>query len=376
MNVYGCTSVSEFLGDNIVYRNLEPVNRALPGLGQLAPRLGLPANRVPRKTSRAYAQVIVEILQQAQQQQHPDIPIKTLVYIGDTRMNDGGAFLNIAQAAGWSGAAFIAADKSEPAAIKLEVHPQAHLYQANRWALLEEFAEEILSTHFPVNEHTAVVFDLDKTILGARGRNDAVIDRARVAAAAQTVQDVMGEQFDREVFQAVYQHYNQTEFHPFTTDNQDYLVYLCLILSAGLFDRQGVDAQIQSGELPAFMDFVAQVDAQCAKLPSALQQVHREVVAQMQAGQPTAFVRFRRKEYETTTALLGHLPDETPAETLLAEEIVLTEEVRRAALAWKQAGALLFGLSDKPDEASLPTPEQAAQGRLPLHQTITHTLGA
>jgi hypothetical protein len=34
----------------------------------------------------------------------------------------------------------------------------------------------------------------------------------------------------------------------------------------------------------------------------------------------------------------------------------------------RQRGALLFGLSDKPDEASLPRPELAQKGYLPLHR--------
>ena len=41
----------------------------------------------------------------------------------------------------------------------------------------------------------------------------------------------------------------------------------------------------------------------------------------------------------------------------------------------RRAGALLFGLSDKPDEASLPTPELEQQGHLPLHRNVTHIVG-
>ena len=50
MNIYGRTSVSEFLGDNVVYRNLEPVDDRLPILDDLRADLGLPADRVPRKS--------------------------------------------------------------------------------------------------------------------------------------------------------------------------------------------------------------------------------------------------------------------------------------------------------------------------------------
>jgi hypothetical protein len=57
------------------------------------------------------------------------------------------------------------------------------------------------------------------------------------------------------------------------------------------------------------------------------------------------------------------------------EEIVITQEVRELALEWRSRGALLFGLSDKPDEASLPTPELEQQGYLPLHRSVTHLVG-
>jgi hypothetical protein len=60
---------------------------------------------------------------------------------------------------------------------------------------------------------------------------------------------------------------------------------------------------------------------------------------------------------------------------LLNQEILITEEVRQAALAWQRQGALLFGLSDKPDEAALPAAEQAALGYLPLHLAWTHAAG-
>jgi hypothetical protein len=61
---------------------------------------------------------------------------------------------------------------------------------------------------FP-NEDTALVIDLDKTALGARGRNSQVIDRARVQAVQDTIADLLGEGFDLETFQHVYDILNQ-----------------------------------------------------------------------------------------------------------------------------------------------------------------------
>ena len=60
---------------------------------------------------------------------------------------------------------------------------------------------------------------------------------------------------------------------------------------------------------------------------------------------------------------------------MLEEEIVITQEIRDMAFVWRDRGALLFGLSDKPDEASLPTPAQVERGFQPLHRATTHSVG-
>jgi hypothetical protein len=60
---------------------------------------------------------------------------------------------------------------------------------------------------------------------------------------------------------------------------------------------------------------------------------------------------------------------------MLEEELLITQEVRAVALDWREQGALLFGLSDKPDEASLPDDALAARGYRPIHQMETHAVG-
>jgi hypothetical protein len=42
---------------------------------------------------------------------------------------------------------------------------------------------------------------------------------------------------------------------------------------------------------------------------------------------------------------------------------------------WREQGALLFGLSDKPDEASLPSATLAAHGYPPIHRAVTRAVG-
>ena len=376
MKIYGRTTVHEFLGDSIVYRNLVPIDPRLPPLADIRPLLGLPPGLVPRKTAPDYARVIVYILKQARALDAPGAALQRLIYVGDTPMNDGTAFANVCHAGEWSGLAFIGADRPEPAKVEVNEGQAGTVYLANRWAALEDFRQFCRQRGFPVDEQTAVIVDLDKTALGARGRNDHVIDRARVEAVRRTVGSLLGEDFDPAGFQTAYDRLNQLEFHPFTADNQDYLAYICLILGTGLYRLDPLLADVRAGRLSGFRPFIEQVDARAAELPPSLRAIHHSVYERVQQGDPTPFKAFRYNEYETTVGSMGSLEDATPLERLLVEEIVITQEVREAALAWLAQGALLFGLSDKPDEASLPTPERAALGWQPIHRVETHAVGA
>ncbi|MFQ5577715.1 MAG: hypothetical protein ACE5G8_12100, partial [Anaerolineae bacterium] len=217
--------------------------------------------------------------------------------------------------------------------------------------------------------------DLDKTALGARGRNAHTIDRARLLAVRRTVAGLLGSAFDRAAFEAAYEQLNRVEFHPFTRDNQDYLAYICLILGSGLFEAEQVIAGVRAGQLTTVEAFMARVDRRVDALEPALAEIHRDIYALVLAGDPTPFKPFRRNEYLSTVERMGHLPDDAPVETLLAEEILITQEVRALALDWRRRGALLFGLSDKPDEASIPTPELAARGYQPIHRAESHAVG-
>jgi hypothetical protein len=220
-----------------------------------------------------------------------------------------------------------------------------------------------------------VVVDLDKTALGARGRNAHVIDDARVVAVHTTVAGLLGSAFNQEAFQTAYDQLKQPEFHPFTADNQDYLAYICLVLGSGLIDTDALIADVRRKKVISFRQFIDIVESRLDELPGGLAEIHAEIYAYVQAGDPTPFKAFRRNEYLETVGRMGYLPDDTPVETLLRDEIVLTQEVRQMAQGWRQRGALLFGLSDKPDEASVPTLKQAQQGFLPIHRTLTHAVG-
>lgn len=376
MRTYGKSSVFEFLEDFILYRNLLPLHPCLSPIEMVYDELGLPAGFIPRKTAPDYARIVVHLLREARRLEAPSVPIARLVYVGDTLLSDGTAFSNLCRAGGWPGLAFIGNETKEPTHVELVEGDAGTLFLANRWSLLSRFDRFCRKRGFRFDEGTAVVIDLDKTALGARGRNDHVIDRVRIEAVRRTIGALLGDEFDRQAFERAYERLNVPEFHPFTGDNQDHLAYLCLILGTGFLDLESLTDELRAGRLVRFEEFIARVDSRSSRLPNRLGEIHQQIHRAVKEGDPTPFKAFRRAEYRETVAKMGTLDDDAPVSDLLAEEILITQEVREAALGWREEGALLFGLSDKPDEASVPTVELIFQGYLPIHSVETHAVGS
>jgi hypothetical protein len=375
MRYYGRTAISEFLDDRVVYRNLVPIDPRLPSLEALRGLTGLAPGITPRKTTTEYARVISRILVAAQQVDSPGIPIKRVIFIGDTLLNDSTAFMNICQAGDWLGLAFIGAEVDAPLKIDIKEMGSIAVMHANRWIALGSFENYCREGGFLIDRSTAVLLDLDKTTIGARGRNDQVINQARVEAATQTIRDVLGVQFDPESFQDTYDTFNQVEFHPFTTDNQDYLVYICLIVGSGLYQKGVLVKIVENGALADFEAFLQAVDRRSAQLPPKIKAMHQDVFNRVQNGDPTPFKAFREAEYLATVDRMGKMGQGSPVGELLSREIVITYEVRELMLAWRERGCLLFGLSDKPDEASIPTPDLESRGYKPIHRIEASMVG-
>lgn len=375
MKSYGLSTVSEFLGDQIVFRNLLPCDPQIPGLPDLREKLGFPADFLPRKLMSEYGKVITEMVRAARWNSDANASLERIIYIGDTRMNDGQAFLNICRASSWEGVIFIGADQAGPVQIEIEQVNSETLYYASRWKALARFEACLAEQAFPIDEQTAVLFDLDKTILGARGRNDHVIDAKRLAAAEDTLKAALGSEYNPDLFRDAYQLFNQAAFHPFTADNQDYLVYICLIVSSGLISQFDLANDIRNKQNPKFTTFLGYVDQRRGQLPEKVRQIHEDVYGRVRSGDPTPFKSFRHNEFKRTVEHMGQLSEGAPIDEILAEEIVITAEIRDLALRWQEQGAILFGLSDKPDEAVLPTAAMREKGYLPIHQTLTHVIG-
>jgi len=372
---YKRARLSDFLGDYVVYRNLQPADGRLQGLEQIWTLLGMEAYRIPRKVEAEYAQAILRILAQAQTLRGAARPLARLLYIGDTRLLDGTAYRNLRDASGWPGWSFIA---SEDVAAAPGVEIEGDLYLANRWAALAEFLEFVQGQGLDLNAETVAIIDLDKTALGARGRNHRAVDSARVDGVRRTVEEALGSQFDSEAFREVYDELNQPPYHQFTGDNQDILAYVCLMIVGGVYDYDRLLAATSSSNPITFHEFLEVCHLVLSSdddRSAALRSVHSEVRANSRRGDPTPFKSFRRREYLTTVARMDFLPDDTPQDRLLSEEITLTREVAEAAHWLTARGVLCFGISDKPDEASLPTRAQQQSAYEALHRTQMKLVG-
>jgi hypothetical protein len=385
MKTIGKSALNEFLGDFVVYRNLAPVDNRLPSLGTLREELGLPPGLVPRKSEPEYARVVAAILKRARELTAPGVDIRRVVFLGDTRLLDANAFSNICKAGGWPGIAFIGSENTSDAKIVVETSEGGQkLFLSNRWAALDgahaaamgvqSFQGFCTENGFEIDAHTALLIDIDKTALGARGRNAATIDNARVQAVFETVADLLGSSFDSYNFRVAYDLLVQPEFHHFTEDNQDYLAYVCLVLGSGLYQLEALVEDVHCGKMKTIKQFFDSVEANKKSLSLPLQSIHTDIFNNFKAGDPTPFKSFRFNEYRITVSRMGFLDDAVSMEKLLKEEIVITGELRAFALAWKEEGALVFGLSDKPDEASLPRPEQVGREYVPLHRKLTHVV--
>lgn len=366
---YPIKTMADFLGDRVAYRNLNPTDPDLPQLADIWQEVGLDMLRVPRKTEPIYAAVSMKYLQTAQARRGLP-PLERILFIGDTPMNDGTVARNLGGYLPMLG--FIGADR-------LAVEPshkiEDRLMLANRWSMLTDFLDWAQREGFAFDECTAVVFDIDKTLVGARGRNDKVIDRARVSAVRLTVEELLGGDFDEDAFLAVYDTLNQLEYHPFTADNQDYLAYISLMVVGGIYPADRLWADLGDGSLTGFHQFVTLCDAHQRQMSRGLLAAHREVTGNMAKKDPTPFKSFRYREYHRTVSLMNCLPAAASESDLLAGEIVITGEVADLAEQLLAQGVLTFGLSDKPDEASLPSAEAAAQGAVPLHHVPMKVVG-
>ncbi len=368
LTIQGTGSIHDLTGDYLIYRSLNPLDMRLPRLDEIRDRLSLQPGQHPRKSDPTYGAVCAAFIRRIAEIERKPEP-GNLLFFGDTLFNDGSAFRNIRSAGEWKGMAFIGRDNlNEEPGISFE----GHIAAANRWSLLDAFLSE---ADFALDEKTVLVLDLDKTALGARGRNDGPINTARINAIRQTIQSALKGSLNETLFQNAYKTLNQPEFHPFTGDNQDYLAYLCLLLSGGALELDDLVTGIGTGRWDTFPAFLRAMHENRGSLDRAgLSSAHDTVWQAVSNGDPTPYKDFRRAEFLATLDLFT-TDSSVPVEQILDTCITITAEVYRAALQLRRQGVTVLGISDKPDLSSVPDEKQAAAGINPLHKQQTLIVG-
>jgi FMN phosphatase YigB (HAD superfamily) len=377
MQSFGRARLADYCGDMVIYRNLKPLDPRMPNVKSALREAGLPSTARPRKQDPDYAKVALWYADAAREIAGRSQPLEELLFIGDTLFNDGNAFLAMQAESGWRGSCFIGVDRllEEPV---VSINQEKGIYSANRWAAIGDWVRWLREEQgFHLDERTLVVIDIDKTALGAKGRNDQVIDEARIDGAARTLSALLGRNFDPTNFVEAYRELNQSRYHCLTEDNQDYLAYICLVLSTNLVSLDEIKREVAEGSLDNFDQFTRHVETRMMINNvggEMLRQAHDAVVTSVRNGDPTPFKRFRRQEFITTLERMGNTSDDADVEELLDTEITLTEEVWEVAEWLKDRGSVLLCLSDKPDEASTPN-EFASPDLSPVHQAETHRVG-
>lgn len=347
-------TIADLTGDLVIYRDLQPYAVDMPGLAQLRARLGLPPDLLPRKRDSDYARVMLALLTQIQQRRGTP-PLRTLLVIGDTH-NDRQMAAHLRAVSGLPVFACIGADQNDTAPA---LTWDGNTASATRWALLSEWLEQLRLRSVVDDSRNAwnaaaLLLDIDKTLLGPRGRADRPIDEARAEGALQVARELFGSAFDPTGFQSLYATLCQSEYHSLTLDNQDYVVFITLLLAADVISLAALRQGMTDGTLTTFAQVLAAV---AERLPPTLTALHAEVQTAHRAGDPTPFKAFRHAEFAATVARMAD------GRLTFCREVVTTAQSLIAE------GVLCLAASDKPSEASLPTPQQAASGLLPLHHT-------
>jgi hypothetical protein len=319
--------------DNIVFRELNPINKALPQFEEIKQVLHL--DTLPRKKDILYAKVLSYIFKSMRD-------FKKILYIGDTLMSDGSVIRNLAQNREFQVAGIITREGE-----KEKLESDGEILLNTRWQKLPDAVKILENSGFSIDKKTVLVIDIDKTAIGARGRNDGAIDRARMDAIFQIASDIFGS-IDRKNFFGIYSRVNRKDLFHITADNQDIVSIVSILVYGGAINFSQLE-ELHNGE---------EVLRKCIKNTGGrLKDVTLSVYKNIKNGNPTPFPMFRKAEFEKTIKRMDFLSDDVSVSDLLTKEITTTEEVFDCATRAKDRGGLVFGVSDKPALSTIPCPD-------------------
>jgi hypothetical protein len=373
---HGLGRVSDLLNQQIILRSMERLDTGEKLLGT--------SRGFARKYQQPYAKAISDHLKR----RFPGV--KRVLYIGDTYKNDGTVIRNL-QALGWDASGLIC----EPS-LGIERLWFDDILYTNHWADLVGFIDKVQSKVGPT---TLAIFDIDQTLWAPKGVHEGPLSNTRTAAMSRLIDEYVVDP-DNEVARSakaridpLYHEISEAKYLGLTVDNEDFKAAICVFLSLNIvFNQQRLESNGREagaavfeelGRLGAieFTEFIrtsyisnfahpSRVDEAnitrfimetlstvqtyqyglygeangilVAKIIDHIQHIFRETVGVA----PTQYSAFRAKELEEALGSVGEDRD-------FDERLVLNKPAWDVGMWLKRRGAVLLGLSDRPDESTV-----------------------
>jgi hypothetical protein len=331
--MYLRTNLNSIFEDLIIFRELNVIKKDFPKFEKLKEILYL--EKLPRKKDKDYALFLSYIIDYVGD-------FNKVIYIGDTFLNDKSVIENLSKLNKYEVYGIITEGKGK-------LKKEDNIVINNYWENLKYIFNE-LNINF--DKKTFIIADIDKTLIGARGRNDLSIDKARFDAIREVSKKYIKD-FNEELFFSIYKFLNRKEFHIFTEDNQDIVTLLAIAFNLNLYSFKKFIYEFENGIWKDKISFFERV-LYLNRDRNEFIEIIKECLYKMKNDDPTPFLEFRYKEFEATIKRIDFLSDETETEKLLSEEILITKEVYQILIEGKENGSTIFGLSDKPEASTMP----------------------
>ena len=351
-------SIKALFDQNIILRDLEPLNPFIPGISSIREQLSFPIDYLPRKNEPDYAKVLLSFINALGEGK-----IKYVFYVGDSLYNDGSAIINLSKISELKVLGYICNQGKE----LLGEYLIGNIILSDDWANLYKMIEQGIKKGFQINDNTIGIFDLDNTTYAAKGRASEPLTQARLEAVYSLLLKAMGSaRFRKEKVERAFREFDRDEYHPFTSDNLDYVVFLALIYSLGLLDLQEIRQNLSERRIQTFIEKVlAEVEERKANegLDEAWKLV-REIYFNMRYGDKTPFKQFRYKEYYYTAQWMTR--DAAPENS-----ITITREVAEMVSFLKINSAYILALSDRPVESTCPYDVEVSKSLLNIEMLLS-----
>jgi hypothetical protein len=336
--MYKRAKLNEIFNDYIVFRELNPIKKDLPGFKEIQKELNL--NVLPRKNTFEFALVLSYILDKISR-------FKRVYYLGDTEGNDGNIIKNLASLNKYDVLGIITDNT-----LKIDnCGKNPPIILNTKWENLQGIVEK----EFNFSEDSVLIIDIDKTLIGARGRNEKAIDKARTDAIFEMLKGI-NPQYRKSNFLNIYNKINTKNFMTFTGDNQDIVAITSIVIYLGEISFDEFEKGLKERKIINPTNFLMGLLKKGLKNKN-LEATVSGIVNLLLKNNPTPFVEFRKKEFKATIDRMDFLSDHEDIDNLLNEEILITKEVFEVGKLAQLNSAYIFGLSDKPELATLPSKE-------------------